>query len=335
MSWYDNKETGKDGISVSTRIRLARNIKGIPFPSKMSDAQREEVNTAVKNAVSKSDLPVAKGLKFIKMEDIPENERYCMVERHIISPEFAASPKGRAVVISEDETVSIMIGEEDHIRIQVVLGGLVLDKAYEIADLVDDMLCRELCIAYDKRLGFLTECPTNLGTGMRASVMLHLPFLNETGELKRFSDSASKIGYTVRGMYGEGSRSAVSLFQISNQITLGLGEKDAINNLKVIADNLITREEELRKSIDKEKLCDVSMRALGTLKYARIMSSNEMMQLISNLCVGISSGTAESKIPPFKLFVEGQPHMLMRKYGELSPEERDIKRAEMIRESLE
>ena len=333
MSWYDRKGPNDD-IVVSTRIRLARNLRGIPFPAKMNKEQFEKVNNIVKEAVLNSSAPIAKGLKFIKMEDIPANERACMVERHIISPAFAENYQNRAIIISSDESISIMLGEEDHIRIQIILPGLQLEKAYEIASLVDDMLCEKADIAFHKELGFLTECPTNLGTGLRASVMMHLPLSSESGNFKSFIDSASKIGYTVRGLYGEGTKATAYLYQISNQITLGISEKSVIENLKVIAENLIKNEKELQSKIDKTKLEDISMRALGTLKYARIISSSEMMQLLSNLSVGISAGVIKKDIKPFALFIEGQPHTLMKKYGEMTAGDRDIKRAGVLRDVL-
>ncbi len=333
MSWYSNN-VPSGGITLSTRIRLARNLKGIPFPSRMNARQREDVNAAVKAAAESSSAPVMRELKFIKMSDVPENERYAMVERHIISPEFAANSGGRAVIISPDESICIMLGEEDHIRIQVVLPGLQPEKAYEIADLIDNALCEKLDIAFDKRLGFLTECPTNLGTGLRASVMMHLPMLSANGGLKTFADSASKIGYTVRGMYGEGTKATACFYQISNQITLGLSEKSVIDNLKAIAKNLTEKEKELQKSIDKIDVEDTAMRAYALLKNARIMSSSEMMRLISDLMLGINTGAVKTDAVPLKLFIEGQPYGLTVKYGTLSAKERDIKRAEMLREAL-
>lgn len=333
MSWYD-KAGPFDDIVVSTRVRLARNIKKLPFPAKMNKEQFATLNNTVKQAVEGSNTPISNGLKFIKMEDIPENERACMVERHIISPDFASNYMGRAIIISEDESICIMLGEEDHIRIQILLPGIQLEKAYEIASLVDDMLCENIEIAFDKQIGFLTECPTNLGTGLRASVMMHLPLTSKSGKLKTFIDSASKIGYTVRGLYGEGSKAAGSLYQISNQITLGVSEKGVIDNLKVIAQNLITCEKDLQSKIERVKIEDISMRAFGTLKYARVISSSEMMQLISNLSIGVCSGVIDLNVKPFALFIKGQPHTLMQKYGEMSPGDRDIKRAQMLREAL-
>lgn len=189
--WY-TVSAPEDDIVVSTRIRLARNLTGVPFPSRMTETQRREVNERVKNAIERSNTPFAKTLKYISMQDIPEHEIYSMVERHIISPEFASANTDRAIILSNDESISIMIGEEDHLRIQVILGGLQLEKAYDIAAQLDSFLCDELQFAFDKRLGFLTGCPTNLGTGLRASVMLHLPVIENNGEIPELTSSVGK-----------------------------------------------------------------------------------------------------------------------------------------------
>ena len=328
--WYNNPAPEGD-IAVSTRIRLARNINGYPFPARMSADKRQEVNARIKSVIAENGDGK---LKYIDMADVPENERLSMVERHIASREFVLNPQNKAIILSEDETVSIMIGEEDHIRIQVVLPGLQLEKAYEIADGIDNMLCGALDIAFDNTLGFLTECPTNLGTGLRASVMLHLPVSEQAGEMLALTQSVNKIGFTVRGTYGEGSNAAGSLYQISNQITLGISEKNAIDNLKIIAERIIGKERELQKSLNKIKTEDICMRALGTLKYARMLSSAELISLISRVKLGINTGVISEKINPVKILIEGQPYMLMKTYGNMTDEERDIYRAQTVRQAL-
>ncbi|MBQ8648880.1 MAG: protein arginine kinase [Clostridia bacterium] len=333
-NWY-NVTAPDDDIAVSSRIRLARNLTGLPFPSRMSGQQLAELNEKVKAAVLESNTPFAKTLKFIPMDSVPENQVYAMVERHIISREFAANRQGRAIILSDDESISIMIGEEDHIRIQVILGGLQLEKAYDTAERLDTLLCDRLGFAFDQRLGFLTECPTNLGTGLRASVMLHLPLLESSGEIAALSDSVSKIGFTFRGMYGEGTKALASLYQVSNQITLGISEKNALDNLSIITKQLIEKERQSYKGINHLKMEDICFRALGTLKNCRILSSEEMMKLLSRIKLGQSMGIIDIKESPVRLLIEGQPYMLMRKHGDMSAEERDACRAEMIRKALE
>ena len=332
-SWYTS-HAPEDDIAVSTRIRLARNLSGLPFPARMTPEQRKELNLKVKNAVLQSNTPFAKSLKYIDMADVPQTEIAAMVERHIISPEFAEENADRAIIISADESISIMIGEEDHVRIQVILGGLQLEKAYDTAEQLDSLLYNELHFAFDRSLGFLTECPTNLGTGLRASVMLHLPVTESNGEISSIAETVGKIGFTVRGMYGEGSKASASMYQVSNQITLGISEKNAIDNLKIITAQLIDKERKARNSLNKIKLEDMCFRALGTLQNCRVLSSKEMMDLLSRIKLGISMGIIKNDVLPIKLFIEGQPNMLMKKYGQLEPEERDIYRAAFIRDAL-
>ncbi len=332
-SWYTT-HAPEDDIAVSTRIRLARNLSGLPFPARMTPEQRKELNLKVKNAVLQSNTPFAKSLKYIDMADVPQTEIAAMVERHIISPEFAEENADRAIIISADESISIMIGEEDHVRIQVILGGLQLEKAYDTAEQLDSLLYNELHFAFDRSLGFLTECPTNLGTGLRASVMLHLPVTESNGEISSIAETVGKIGFTVRGMYGEGTKASASMYQVSNQITLGISEKNAIDNLKIITAQLIDKERKARNGLNKIKLEDMCFRALGTLQNSRILSSKEMMDLLSRIKLGISMGIIKTDVLPIKLFIEGQPNMLMKKYGQLEPEERDIYRAAFIRDAL-
>ncbi|MBR6533059.1 MAG: protein arginine kinase [Clostridia bacterium] len=332
-NWY--KTAGpKDDIAVSSRIRLARNLKGMPFPSRMTTEQRIELNNRVKEAILGSNTPFAKTLKYIDMRDVPETQKYAMVERHIISPEFANKTEPTAIILSGDESISIMIGEEDHIRIQVILSGLQLNEAYDIAERIDALLYDSLHFAFDSRLGFLTECPTNLGTGLRASVMLHLPALESSGEIENLGSSIGKIGFTVRGMYGEGSKSLASLYQISNQITLGLSEKNALDNLKIITTQLIEKELESRNNLNQLGIEDICYRALGTLQNARILSSKEMMSLLSSVKLGASMGILNIEASPLEILIEAQPFMLCQKYGILEPQDRDIYRANMVREKL-
>ncbi len=331
--WYENNTFGND-VAVSCRIRLARNIEGLPFSSKMTSDDRKLLNERVKNAISNSNTPIAKSLKYISMSDIPEIQRHAMVERHIISPEFAAKIGDCGIILSEDESISIMIGEEDHLRIQVINAGLNFKQAYAVADAVDSFLSSQLNFAFDKNLGYLTECPTNLGTGLRASVMLHLPILEQNGEIAAITEAVSKIGFTIRGMYGEGSKSSASLYQISNQITLGISESDALENLSAIVTQLIEREKSEREGLDRNKVEDACWRAFGILQNARILSSEETVNLISRVSLGKSMGIINNECLPIKILIEAQPYMLMQRYGEMNANDRDICRAAMIREAL-
>ena len=333
-SWYLSAEKEND-VVISTRIRLARNLSGISFPSRMNEAERRELNNKVRDAVERCNTPLTTGLKYFDMDSVPEHEIKAMVERHIISPEFARNPQNKAILLNSDETICVMIGEEDHLRIQVIMGGLELDKAYDVAYELERLLDIQLNFAYDDRLGYLTECPTNLGTGLRASVMLHLPILESGKEINSLSDHIRKIGFTVRGIYGEGSKAKASMYQISNQITLGIDEKTALDNLKVIAMQIVEQERCRRNTVDRVHLEDMVWRAYAVLKYQRILSSEEMLTLASRIKLGASMGILDiDGNLPIKILTEGQPFMLMRRFGTMTVEERDIKRAQTVREML-
>lgn len=317
---------------VSTRVRLARNLKDYPFPHRLSDEKAREVVDRIDAALKDS------GEKFrrIDLDSLSDAARVSLLERHLISPDFVRAKDGRAVFLSDDNKVSIMVNEEDHIRLQVILDGFEPDEAYRIADDLDNKLSRRLNYAFHERLGYLTQCPTNLGTGMRASVMLHLPALDMTGAVSRIGANLSKLGLTIRGLYGESSRPTGAFFQLSNQVTLGISEKAAIDNLRNITTQLITQEMKARENIlGNIEVEDKIARALGTLKSALIMDHSEAMSLLSLVRLGVSSKklTTLGTDSIDKLIVEIQPASIMTRCGEdMTPQQRDIKRAEMIRE---
>lgn len=229
-----------------------------------------------------------------------------------------------------------MIGEEDHLRIQVLKHGECLDEAYSLCNMIDNKISEKLDFAFDKNFGFLTECPTNLGTGMRASVMLHVPVLEMMGELKSIARSCSKLGLTFRGFYGEGSESKASIYQLSNQVTLGVSENDSLKNLQSVARRVISLENEALGRIDRSVLEDSVCRSFGILKYARQITTEEMMKHVTTLLLGARSEVVllPESVSPMKIFVTMQPAMINRMKGEISPIERDRFRAESIREVL-
>lgn len=331
MLWYETKNIG---CAISTRVRLARNLEGVPFPSRLPLAKLKEVNKQIADAIEECDFGVK--LRKVDMETVGEYEIYSMVERHIISPKFANRKEGRILFVSDDEHLSIMIGEEDHLRIQVLNTGLCLKETYDFCDEIDTLLSQKLKFAFDERLGFLTECPTNLGTGMRASVMLHLPVLNSTGELKNIAENVGKIGLTFRGFYGEGSNSKANVYQLSNQVTLGISETDALENLNNIAMQIIDKENAMSEKIDKLWLNDNVYRSFGILKYARKISTDEMMQHISMLMLGerINVIALPESINLMNLFIISQPAMIKRIHGETEPNQRDKIRADILRSAL-
>ena len=331
--WYHNFE---GGIVVSSRVRLARNLADMPFPSRMSEETLKNLTDRVKTAVRESEEEFGFSLKFIEMDLVPENEIRAMVERHIISREFAKNHVGRAIALSDDESISIMIGEEDHIRIQVISAGGSLDKVYSIADRIDSILDKKLGFAYNSTLGYLTECPTNVGTGLRASVMLHLPFVEESKAIASITESVNKIGFTIRGMYGEGSSAMASLYQVSNQITLGISEKSSIENLKLITEQIVGREQNARNEMPIIRVEDAVCRALGTASFARLLDTEEFMHLISRIKLGIDMGIIKNeKLNPVELLINMGAGMLQSKFGEMEPNERDELRAREVRKALQ
>ena len=333
--WYEKAGSCSD-VVCSTRVRLARNLRQFPFPSRATDKQREAVEEKVKEALLSGNSILSREFRFIPLESASEEEAVSLVERHIVSPEFISDRRGKAVLISEDESISIMINEEDHLRIQVLKEGLSLKEAAETADRIDTLLSETLDFAYDPEFGYLTQCPTNLGTGMRASVMLHLPALTENGAMPRISSNLSKLGLTLRGTYGEGSKIVGGLYQLSNQITLGLSENEAIENLRSITAQLMEEERKARSQMSENiGWRDKIDRAAGILKTARVLSSSEFMELLSYIRIGLSTGVLQGvAIEELNaLMVNVQPATLMAKAGkQLDENQRDVLRATMARE---
>ena len=333
MLWY---EEFNNSACISTRVRFARNLANTPFPARLDNKRLKQINKYICDVIMSCEIP-NNNLRIIDMESLGEIEAYAMVERHVISPQFAANRDGRILLLSDDEKISIMIGEEDHLRIQVIDSGFCLDKVFEICNEIDTIISKKLNFAFDEKLGFLTECPTNLGTGMRASVMLHLPVLESNGELKSIAESVAKIGLTFRGFYGESSNSKASMYQLSNQVTLGVSEQSAIDNLKNITNQILQKEEAALNQYDKYSVEDKVCRTFGILKYAKRMTANEMMKRISFLMLGVRKGVISipQTVIPVKLFIELQPAMIKRVSGDVAPNERDVLRAESLRKCLE
>ena len=325
-------------VVISTRIRLARNLKDFPFPCKLNSQGREKVIEKVRDAVKKSNSPVASDFSFIKMSELTSSQSVSLVEKRLVSPEFISDTDGRALLISKDECFSIMINEEDHIRLQVITKGLSLEQAYDTADKLDTLLDENLDFAFDEKLGYLTQCPTNLGTGMRASVMLHLPALEKSRAISRIAGNLSKLGLTIRGAHGEGTEPKGALYQLSNQVTLGISEKAAIENLKNITEQLIAQENQAR-----ERLCssidiqDAISRSLGILRSALVISHDEALKLLSNVRLGIVSKqiTDVSSETIDRLMLAVEPATLTVTLNKnLSAHDRDIERAKLIRAEL-
>ncbi|ADL42921.1 ATP:guanido phosphotransferase [Caldicellulosiruptor obsidiansis OB47] len=325
-------------IVITSRIRLARNLSDIPFPIKMNDYDAANVIDRVRNVIMQNKQY---HFDFLEMKKLPLIKRQVLIEKHLISPALASSKIKSAVAIDQNENISIMINEEDHLRIQVLYRGQQIQKAWEDANRIDDFLEQHLPYAYDETWGYLTSCPTNVGTGLRASFMLHLPALTLLGYMKGIIDTITKLGIAVRGFYGEGSEAAGNLYQISNQITLGQPEEDIIANVISITNQIIEQEQQARLRLLSENRAfveDKVYRAYGILKYARNISSNEALKLISDVRMGISMGIIkETTIDNLDVLLNLiQPAIIQDYFGrEMTPEERDIKRAELIRKILE
>lgn len=331
--WYNSKNEHNDVI-LSTRVRFARNLEEYPFPCRLDDDGKAKVCEVVREALS--DVSGIK-LHYIEMNNLTQKQAVALAERHLISPEFASPKKGRALLLSEDESVSIMLCEEDHIRIQVIKGGLDLDGAFELANKIDDLLDSKLKYAFDEKIGYLTQCPTNLGTGMRASVMMHLPALSKCNQMPKLTSTVSKLGLTIRGSYGEGSSARGDIFQLSNQVTLGISEKSALDNLKAITMQIATQEraagEEYVKNVN---ILDRITRAYGILSSARLLSTDEMLDLFSWVRLGAIYGVVNADIEKINELTETmQAATLACKNGEnLSGDERDEIRARTVREEM-
>lgn len=332
-------------IAVSTRVRLARNFRDYPFPGRMTEQQEQEILDNVSSYLTEitSGDAWSSGdatFRYLDLKNLDPFSVGSLVERHLISPELASKKDKAGVVLSGDDSVSIMINEEDHLRIQSILSGLRLTECMDTVNKLDDLLESNFKYAWNEQLGYLTHCPTNLGTGLRASVMLHLPAHTESGEMRRLLPNLGKLGFAVRGLYGEGTKAAGSLYQISNQLTLGLSELEAIERLEEVVRSTIEREKLLRDAVLKRNpifLEDRVWRAYGTLLYARRITGKEAMNLLSDLRTGISIGVLKdipiSELNRLLWYI--QANCICSTEGRaLNGQERAMKRAELIREVL-
>lgn len=336
MKWYD-KISDSDDVVISSRVRLARNLEEFAFPWRLDEDSSKKVALSVKQALENS---YGDKLVFTEINRNTPNE--LLVEEHIISPDFAENKNiYRALVSNEDNSVAVMINEEDHVRIQTMLPGFNLEAAYKSANEIDDAIIRGCNVAYDEKYGFLTSCPTNLGTGMRASVMLHLPALGAYGYIKSIVSLMNKIGLTVRGIYGEGSDARANMYQLSNQVTLGISEEDTIAKLKSAVLQIVDREREMRKKLlsdTRSEIYDKLWRSYGTLKYARRIDTSEASKLISNVRLaqvcGIIPEIKEKNL--IKLLFEIMPsHIISRFPDSQDTDMRDKYRADLIRQFFE
>ncbi|AIE58612.1 protein arginine kinase [Bacillus methanolicus] len=338
-SWMSAEGPDSD-IVLSSRIRLARNLREFKFPTLYSNEEAYAVLKRIEEQASKGSPGQIGKLELLKMDELQPLQKRVLVEKHLISPHLAEHSNHGACMLSENEEVSIMINEEDHIRIQCLFPGLQLTEALNIANEVDDWMEEHVDYAFDENKGYLTSCPTNVGTGIRASVMMHLPALVLTQQINRIIPAINQLGLVVRGIYGEGSEALGNIFQISNQITLGKSEHDIVEDLKSVVRQLISQERSAREALAKTsniQLEDRVFRSYGILANSRIIESKEAARCLSDVRLGIDMGYIKnlSKKILNELMILTQPGFLQQYAGgPLRPDERDIRRAALIRERL-
>jgi protein arginine kinase len=333
---------GPDGdIVLSSRVRLARNLEGMPFPHRADASALAKVAAQLRKSISDLTEADQHVYMFVEMDKLSPLERHILVEKHIISPNLAEEPANRALIVRDDTAVSIMVNEEDHLRIQCLVPGLNLHEALDAANRVDDALEIKNDFAYNEQVGFMTACPTNIGTGMRASVMIHLPALVLTKQINRIVSAATQLGLAVRGLYGEGTEAVGNIFQISNQLTLGHTEQEIADNLQAIAKQVVEQERAARAALlatSADALADRVWRAYGILSYARIITGQEALTMLSEVRLGIDLKVITG-VPAEvfnELLVTTRPNFLQKLSGrsDVEPAERDRFRAQLIREKI-
>lgn len=335
MNWYENQGKCAD-VVLSTRFRFARNLEGYPFEPRLTSEKAGEIIDKVK-AVYTSDL----GYTFTDFDKLTPLERNASAEKYTVSPEFAKKNTPRALLANEDEGIYVMICEEDHLRIQSLKPGLDIEGAFKAAEKAEALADASLDIAFSERLGYLTHCPTNLGTGMRVSVMMFLPALTMKSQMRALSRRLQQIGLTVRGINGEGSVADGAIYQISNQITLGVSEEEIIEKLSAVTEQIIESERSIRKKMsetDGERIRDITRRSLGTALYAERIDSKELMTLYANIRLGVAMGCiSETDFAALdKLRIETQRAILVSSCA-LDPSDenaRDRARAKIVRQTL-
>lgn len=337
--WLRPDDGAMGEVVISSRVRLARNLSGRNFMVKLPESERAELTQVIQDALGS--CRTGGGLQYFDLDTLPDLERGLLLERHLISRELVEGKGKRGVALNRAESLSLMVNEEDHLRLQALRGGFRLEEAFAEIDQLDDELAGIIEYAYNKDLGYLTACPTNVGTGMRVSVMMHLPALVMSKNIERAFRAIHDLRLAVRGFYGEGTEALGELYQISNQITLGRSERELIDDLRAVIEELAEYEKRSRQKLlisDRLRVEDRVFRAFSVLKNARIISSEEAMQHISSIRLGISTGLLPA-IPTEtinRVFLFSQPaHLQQMSDAKLSPKDRDSNRAEFIRKNLE
>lgn len=325
-------------IIMSSRIRLARNLADFPFPSKADETAKSEIVGLIRDRVAT--LPLANRLEFLPVSEMDSLDRQFLVERQLISREHSEATGPRGAAVSDEENISLMINEEDHLRMQVIHSGFALDDCWREINRIDDLLSREVTFAFDDRLGYLTACPTNVGTGIRVSVMLHLPGLVLTKEIQKVFQALQRLRLAVRGLYGEGSQAMGDFYQVSNQVTLGHSEESLIQTVQEVIPSILKYERKARESLlndNREGLHDQISRAFGILSSAQTITSEETLHLLSSVRLGINLGLiGKLEIPTInELLITTQPaHLQKVRKRQLESAERNVARAALLRQRL-
>ena len=335
-SWVN---CNKENIIISSRVRLARNLKEFQFPSRLTREEGIEAGNKIKEAFGESSSENNKYTTY-NLWEMSKNTAKSFMEKHLISPNLLKNNESASFIVDNNETISLMINEEDHIRLQCISGGYNIREAYKKADTIDSLLESKLDFAFNEKLGYLTACPTNLGTAMRASVMIHLPALTLNNEINKLLKGLSQVGMTLRGLYGEGSKGEGNIYQISNQVTLGIAEEDILNNLEAVTLQVISQERQLRKIYTEQykyELEDKVFRARALLESARILPLNESLSLLSNLRLGVELGIiGDISIKKInKILIYSQNATLQEHLGvSMKERELNIERAAIIKKIL-
>jgi protein arginine kinase len=337
--WYIDKGPESD-VVLSCRVRIARNFQEYPFPHRATSETRKRILERSTQAVFAGSSALSEQFRFVDYEALPEVEKQLMIEKHLVSKELLERPKETGVIIDRDESISIMLNEEDHIRIQCLGSGLQLEKLYYTANRLDDLIAETIPLAWDDQVGYLTCCPTNMGTGIRASAMLHLPALVMTGYIRGVLESVVKLGVAVRGLFGENTDATGNIFQISNQITLGKTETDIVAGVHSIALQIVEQERQLRFELLRQngiRLEDKILRSYGILSHTRIISTEETLQRLSDVRLGVHLGLLPmlEETCLNELMLNIQPGSIQKNAGRaLKPDARDMTRAEIIQQTL-
>mgnify|MGYP003601701763 FL=1 len=340
LSWL-NASGAEQDVVLSSRIRLARNFRELPFPNRANFTQLAKAQELAESALENISAAAGPSFDQVNMDQLTQLQKNVLLEKQLVSRNLLKNPQYRKLFISEDRQAGIMVNEEDHLRIQCMAPGLDLQRPFAMASRLDDAIEERLDIAFDEKMGYLTSCPTNLGTGLRASVLLHLPGLVFTRNINNIINISPQLGLAVRSLYSNGSEEVGNIFQISNQLTLGFTEEELLENVTSAVREIIAHERRARKALSlytKDRLEDEIWRAYGTLKYARFLADTEVLTLLSKVRLGIDMGILQGVRPEVftELLVAGRSNYLQQQAGNenMSKNEIDRKRADLVRQIL-